>query len=583
VCFCNIRLSFGRTLQRTHFGVMTKQKNSISAEIQRLKSEVEKQPGDSRLQATLGDLLIQSGDPEGAKQHFQIATAIDPTLHDAQLKYGNILLRQCNLTGALACFALAHVYQPQDWLRLKMALLLPPIVESMDHITILRARIEQALNALSSQGKMLIRNPPRDGGSLFYIAYFGQDDRHLYEKLAALYGRSTLGLLAIAPHCAGGRNKRSKSTRQKADSDGRIKVAFISSFFFNHSIGRLNVGLIAKLDREIFEVTVVVVPHMIDEMTETIVKSADHSVQVPRDLDKARQIIGEREFDIIVYPEIGMDITTYSLACARLAPVQCVSWGHPVTTGIANMDYFVSSDLLETAGADEHYSETLVRLGELPTYYHKPEFNTARKGRAAFGLKEGVRYYLVAQYLFKMHPEFDLFLAEILKRDPDGIVLMVHGSQRVWSALLMARFKRVFPDNADRIKFVDALPREDFLSFLSCVDVSLDIPHFNGGNTTFEALAVGTPVVTLATKFMRGRVCAAIYGQMGLSDLVAKTPTEYVDLAIRLATDTAFGKKTREAIANNIDVLFENENVIPEWERFFLRACQEKNVKQPQD
>jgi len=558
---------------------MNTQKKSILSEVQRLKSEVEKQPGDSRLQAALGDVLIQSGDAERAKRHFQIATAIDPTLHDAQLKYGNILLRQCNLTGALACFAMAHVYQPQDWLRLKMALLLPPIVESNDHITILRARIEQALNVLSSQGKMLIRNPPRDGGSLFYIAYFGQNDRHLYEKLAALYSRSTMGLVSVAPHCAAGRNKKRKSRQQKIDSDRRIKVAFISSFFFNHSIGRLNAGLIAKLDREIFEVTVVIVPHMVDDMTKTIVEAADHSVQVPRDLDKARQIIGEREFDIIVYPEIGMDITTYSLACARLAPVQCVSWGHPVTTGIANMDYFVSSSLLETAEADDHYSETLVRLNELPTYYHKPEISSARKGRAAFGLKEGVRYYLVAQYLFKMHPEFDVFLAEILKRDPDGIVLMVHGSQRIWSTLLTARFKRVIPDVADRINFVESLPREDFLSFLSCVDVSLDIPHFNGGNTTFEALAVGTPVVTMATKFMRGRVCAAIYGQMGLPELVAKTPQEYVDLAVRLATDSAFGTKTRETIAKNIDVLFENENVITEWEKFFVQACTDKGVR----
>ena len=264
---------------------MKNQKKTIESEIYRIKAELEKQPGNSRLHAVQGDLLAQSGDIEGAKQHYQMATAIDPTLQDAQLKYGNILLRQCNLTSALACFSMAHVYQPQDWLRLKMALLLPPIVDSVDHISILRARVEQALKVLSGSGKMLIRNPPRDGGSLFYVAYYGHDDRHLYEKLATLYDRSTLGLSSVAPHCARPR---------KTESGARLKVAFVSSFFFNHSIGRLNSGLIEKLNRDIFEVTIVIVRHVVDDTTAAIVKSADHSIEIPRDLEKARRIIAER-------------------------------------------------------------------------------------------------------------------------------------------------------------------------------------------------------------------------------------------------------------------------------------------------
>ena len=61
------------------------------------------------------------------------------------------------------------------------------------------------------------------------------------------------------------------------------------------------------------------------------------------------------------YADLGMDIRTYFLAFARLAPVQCVTWGHPDTTGIPNMDYFISSDLIEADGAEKHYSETLYK------------------------------------------------------------------------------------------------------------------------------------------------------------------------------------------------------------------------------
>ena len=102
-------------------------------------------------------------------------------------------------------------------------------------------------------------------------------------------------------------------------------------------------------------------------------------------------------------------------------------------------------------------------------------------------------------------------------------MLLVHGRHRVWSQLLKTRFRRAFPDASERVQFVNSRKREDFLAFLACVDVSLDIPHFNGGNTTLEALAVGTPVVTMATDFMRGRVCAAIYRKMGVGSLIAKT------------------------------------------------------------
>lgn len=549
---------------------MNEQLKKIENEISRLKGELEEQPGNSRKQAQLGELLSRIGDYDGAVIHFKLATAIDPTLLDVQLRYANILVRQCNISGALASFSMVQVYKPQNWLRLKMALLLPPIVESVNQIAILRARTGQALRTLLADDNLEIHNPPRDGGSLFYVAYYGQDDRSLYEQLAQLYAKATPGLTMVAPHC----------DKLPADRGSRkIKVGFVSSFFFDHSIGRLNIGLIANLDREKFDVTLVVIPHKKDHMTQAISENADRTIEVPFDLATARDDIAEQEFDILVYPEIGMDIFTYSLACARLAPVQCVSWGHPVTTGIANMDYFVSSEELETQNSDAHYSEKLVRLGTLPPYYEKPLSSEKEFERAHFGLEEGVRYYLVAQYLFKIHPEFDAIMAAILERDPEGVVLLVHGTQPIWSNLIWGRFKRKYPDLADRLQFVNSRPRDEFLSFLSFVDVSLDIPHFNGGNTTIEALSVHTPVVTMPSEFMRGRVCAAIYKQIGLSDLIAETPKEYVNLAVQIATDDTFRKEVKDSIADKIDGFFENENVIREWENFFLMACEEKGLK----
>src|SRR5207245_339131 len=98
---------------------------------------------------------------------------------------------------------------------------------------------------------------------------------------------------------------------------------------------------------------------------------ADRFVEVSRHLPTARAQVTAAGLDVLFYTDIGMDATTYTLAFSRLAPVQCVTWGHPLTTGLDTIDYFVSSEILEPAGAEDHYTETLVRLRTLPFYYYR--------------------------------------------------------------------------------------------------------------------------------------------------------------------------------------------------------------------
>lgn len=102
-----------------------------------------------------------------------------------------------------------------------------------------------------------------------------------------------------------------------------------------------------------------------------------------------------------------MSTDTYYLAHARLAPVQCVSWGHPDTTGIDTLDYFISSSTIEPINAYEFYSEHLINLSRLPCYYELPDYNSILMTRSDFGLPNAARLYGCPQSLFKIHPEFD--------------------------------------------------------------------------------------------------------------------------------------------------------------------------------
>ena len=94
---------------------------------------------------------------------------------------------------------------------------------------------------------------------------------------------------------------------------------------------------------------------------------------VPHDLTTAQNAISELGLDILIYADIGMDPFSYYLSFSRLAPIQCVFWGHPVTSGVDTLDFYISSDIAEPCAAQEHYTERLVRLGGVQTCYHRPK------------------------------------------------------------------------------------------------------------------------------------------------------------------------------------------------------------------
>jgi predicted O-linked N-acetylglucosamine transferase (SPINDLY family) len=348
----------------------------------------------------------------------------------------------------------------------------------------------------------------------------------------------------------------------------RIRLGLISRFFRQHTIGRLNMGLVEQFDRDAFEVTVLSVGDRQDDVATYMRERADRFVTLPPRLDVARGLIADQKLDLLYYADIGMDPVTYSLAFSRLAPVQCVTWGHPVTTGIPTIDHFISSESLESPGSEAQYTENLVRLKSLAVYYHRPTLSTP-KTRADFGLDEDATLYGCLQMLWKFHPDFDPLIGEILRRDPRGQVLIVAGLTQQWDDQLMNRFRRTIGDVAGRIRFLPRQKYDDFLALTSLCDMMLDPPHFGGGNTTYEALAFGVPVITIPSNFLRGRISKALYDQMGMTDFVAESTQHYIDLAAHLGLNRDARREAKQKILDTCGVLFENTAGVRELERFF--------------
>ncbi len=249
-----------------------------------------------------------------------------------------------------------------------------------------------------------------------------------------------------------------------------------------------------------------------------------------------------------------------------------MTWGHPLTTGIPTLDYFISSADLEPADAQAHYTEALVRLPHLANYYFRPDPPASAKTRADFGLADTAHVYACLQSLFKLHPDDDALFAAILRRDPRGTLLLLEGQFPHWTELTRRRFRESIPDVADRIEFVAHQAPPDFSRLLATVDVLLDPLHFGGGDTSYQSFAVGTPIVTLPGGFLRSRITYALYRTMGLSDCIATSADDYVERAVRLGTVRAWNQQVRACILSANHAIYENAAAVREFEAFLSQA-----------
>jgi predicted O-linked N-acetylglucosamine transferase (SPINDLY family) len=534
-----------------------------------LRRALELGPGSPETANSLGATLKAQDRLDEACRMFQVALAARPDFPEALANLGSTQKEMGLALEARQTYLRAQALAPSPALALRLALLLPPLVSSRAQIDEVRLDLEKNLRQLAGSGQRLSDPHAEVGETAFYLAYHGRDDLPLQRAVARVYLDACPELACAAEHCR-------PAARRPGPGSGRIRLGLVSAYFCNHTISKLFGGLVARLDRRRFEVLLLRLPGPDDARGRELMRAADRAAFLPDSLDRARRMLAEAACDVLFYPDIGMHPLSYFLAFARLAPVQCVSFGHPVTTGIPNMDFFLSNRVMTPEHGGEGFSESLVRFSRLPVYYERPGPPARRYAPADFGLPDNRRIYLCPQSLFKFHPDFDAALAGILTRDPQALLVTIQGKHPLWEATLRRRFASAFDHDPGRIAFLPRMKPEDFVGALTVADAVLDTFHFGGGNTTLEALAQNVPVVTLPSALLRGRISLACYRQMGIAGPVAESAQEYVDMAVRLACDRDY----REGFAREIDetkgALFEDALALAEFEDFFESAVREK-------
>ncbi len=517
----------------------------------------------------LGRCFRILGKVKSAQAAHRRACELDPTNGDAWAALGGILHFAGRVAEAVEAYRTAHEVSGKAAFLIRAMTLLPPVYESCEQIAESRELLAQAIAAMDEMD-LSLTSPVEEGLHLFYLAYHGCDDRRLQEAMANFIAGKCEDACYVAPHLKRGEHRRYRSGRRK------LRLALVSSNFRRHTIGKAFLGMVENFPRDRFEISVFSIAPKTDEIGERYRLAADRFLPLQEDLDLARREIAKRKPDILLYADIGMEAFTYGLAFSRLAPVQCVTWGHPATTGVPAIDYFLSARDLEVEGAEAHYSESLVRLPRVGCCYARPDLEIPHRRRSDFCLPEAVPLYICPQTAMKLHPEFDEILDDLLRRDGAGRVVLLKPWSEEMAGTVSARLERRLGDKMERVLFLENLPQPEFLALLSLCDVMLDPPRFGGGNTNYEACHVGLPVVTLPGDQMRTRFAYALYRQMGIAETIAADGDDYVEKAVEIANDPAERDRLRQLIESRSDAVFDDRGVLDEMaERFvemMLRA-----------
>ncbi|MES2585367.1 MAG: tetratricopeptide repeat protein [Pseudomonadota bacterium] len=355
----------------------------------------------------------------------------------------------------------------------------------------------------------------------------------------------------------------------------RIRVGIVSSHIYEHSVWNAIVkGWAKHLNPDLLEIHLFYLSGFTDQET-LLAKSLATSFTDNLDtLGDSTKAILEKQLDVLIYPEIGMDPLSCKLANLRLAPLQMASWGHPETTGLPTIDYFISAQDLESSNANDHYSEKLIQLPNLGCHYSARSVIPEAIDLESLGINTASPLLLCPGTPFKYAPEHDHIFVAIAQKLPSCQFIFFEGQETSLSEALKSRLQKAFESKhlnaADFIRFIPWQKTEAFYGLMKLADVFLDTIGFSGFNTAIQAIECGLPVVTREGLFLRGRLASGILRRMSMTELIANNEAEYINLVVKLAQDGDYKQAIQEKIIANRPILFDDLEPIKALEQFLI-------------
>ncbi len=482
-------------------------------------------PRSAEAHNNLGNALRKMGRAEEAVACYRNALRLRSDSPDIYSNLGNILKEFGRLDHALACYERALQLAPQS------ADVHNNLANTFKEAGQLHEAIACYRKAMSVRPDLVVAH-----SGLAYTMHF-----HPAFDVAAILQEHKAWNLAQARPLAAER----RPLEIDRSSDRPLRIGYVSPDFRDHVVGRLLLPLLEHHDRSSFEVFCYADATQPDSMTDRLKKCTTNWQVTFGDSDAqlAQRILNDR-IDILVDLTMHMAGSRLLAFARRPAPVQVTYLAYCSTTGLETMDWRLTDPYLDPAGTDEWYTERSYRLPRTYWCYQAPTealdiapLPAESAGHITFGS--------LNNFCKVSRPAMETW-AEILLGLPSSR-LILHAHEGVHRQ----RTKDFFASlgvSPDRIEFVGFEPMERYLGQYHRIDIALDSFPYAGGTTTFDALWMGTPVVTLNGQTAVGRGGVSILSNLGLPELIACDQEQYIQIALQLARDQNALKALRQSL-----------------------------------
>ncbi len=490
-------------------------------------------PQATAIYKSLGIIRYELGHYSEAVQCYQQALTFEPQAADLHNNLGGGLTKQGKLTEALACFQQALTLKPDDvGIYNGLAMVYKNLGNVTQSIAYYKTALQMNPEAWMYSNLLLGLNylPEYDVATIF------AEHQQFNEQYAK----------PLTPPV-------SRPIPAQPRSSPRLKLGYVSADFYAHAVSSVLDPILAHHDHQQFEIFCYYNSLNTDEVTVRLQRYADHWCNCASWSDeKLAKQIQQDQIDILVDLS-GHTAGNRLLVFARKpAPVQVTYLGYPNTTGLTSIDYRITDNYMDPVGQTESInSETLLRMtGSYFCYcphQDSPLVNplpALEKGYITFGCLNG--YYKLNSILFG-------WWAEILQAVPHSKLFVKNNSfhDQPTCQNFIDQFATLGIDST-RLMLEPANAPPSHLMAYHHIDLALDSYPFTGGITTFEALWMGIPVVTLVGDRHVSRQGLSILSTLGLPELVTYTPEEYVNTCVRLANDLEYLQTLRQELRERL-------------------------------
>jgi predicted O-linked N-acetylglucosamine transferase (SPINDLY family) len=508
--------------------------------------------------SNLGNALQELGRYAEAEACYRRALALRPDHAKSYNDLGIALRRKGEFDEELACYRRALELQPD----------MPEVYNNQGTAMKELGRLDEAL---ASYRQALKRSPSWaivHSNLLFTLQYReGVTRKELaaahadFERLHAAPLRSTW-----KPHA----NLR--------DPQRPLRVGFVSFDLARHPVGYFLTRLVQNLDPPQVQVACYSLRPVGDDFTARFQATSAvwREAYALSDERLAEQIRDDR-IDIL-FDLGGHTAQNRLLVFARKpAPIQITWAGYVGTTGLSAMDYLLADRYHVPPEAEPDYVERVLRMPHdyvtfAPPAYAPPvgPLPALSRGHVTFGS------FSTLPKLAGPGP-VELW-AEILDRVPDSRLVIHAGALK--NATVRAGLAERFAQRsiaADRVEYVGPLPHDQLLACYQRVDVALDSFPYTGGLTTLEALWMGVPVITWPGETFAGRHAFSHLSNVGLTETIADTRAEYVEIAARLAADLPHLAHIRAGLRSEVarSPLCDGRQFAADWLELMRRVWRE--------